>query len=154
MKNLVVTITLITLAFIGGSTLTSRAAPEGCCAGMLCSESFISTSKPLIADAGFTATQSATFTNNFTATKGGNSISLTEFTANILGASGASGVAVDFETVPGVTAIGDVLANGNQTLLKVDDVQKVIILSNVPSTDPQIVGAIYSDNGVLRISGG
>lgn len=56
--------------------------------------------------------------------------------------------------VPGQIDIGDVAGSINSTVLTVDDVNQVVRITNVPTSDPHIVNAIYSVSGTLHISSG
>lgn len=151
MKRIILPIAIAFLAGLLINPLVSFAQSE--CGGFLCSETFLATTKPLIVDAGLTSTKTSSFTGSFYVTKGGNSVSVDETTANMQGASGQSAMVVDFGGA-GITAMGSIFENGNATYLTVDDVRQVVTISNMPASDPHIVGALYSVGSVVHISNG
>jgi hypothetical protein len=53
-----------------------------------------------------------------------------------------------------LTRIGDGQQANNGTVVEVDDVLRLIKLTNVPTSDPAELGAIWSDGGTLKISAG
>lgn len=150
MKPRLFSILLIGAAFICGLAWNSRAADE---CGFVCSPYSTVSTKPFLADAGFTSTQPAFFSGNLYAWRGSNSLSIDENTANMQGGSGRSAIVMDFEGA-GKTSIGSLFENGNATYLTVDDVNQVITITNMPTSDPHIVNALYSVDGVLHISNG
>ena len=71
---------------------------------------------------------------------------------------GASKVAGNLEVTGTITATGDVNLNGNQTTIG-DNSNDVLLINaanvsfaNLPTSDPGVVGRLWNDNGVLRIS--
>lgn len=54
----------------------------------------------------------------------------------------------------GITRIGDGEQTNNLTMLEVDDDLELIKLTNVPTSDPAVENAIWSDGGALKISAG
>lgn len=53
-----------------------------------------------------------------------------------------------------ITKMGDGDGENNGTVVEVDDDAQLIKLTNVPTSDPTVMGAIWSDSGVLKISAG
>lgn len=53
-----------------------------------------------------------------------------------------------------ITKMGDGDGENNGTVVEVDDDARLIKLTNVPTSDPAVLGAIWSDSGVLKISAG
>jgi hypothetical protein len=66
----------------------------------------------------------------------------------------ATGYSYLKNTSQGVVAVGDAAGGNNGTTLTVDDVQQLILLTNVPTSDPAVANAIWSDGGTLKISAG
>ena len=53
-----------------------------------------------------------------------------------------------------VTTIGDGQGEGNSTQLIVDDPNQLIKLTNLPTSDPAVLNALWNDAGVVKISAG
>jgi hypothetical protein len=106
-----------------------------------------------IADEGFLSTKYATFAMGLNAYGGGNSVSVDFYSVFMRGNGGQSGVYLNWQG-DGITAIGSIFENGNQTYLTIDDVNQVITITNMPTSDPHIVNALYSVDGAVHISGG
>lgn len=51
-----------------------------------------------------------------------------------------------------ITRVGDAIGNGNGTYISIDDMQQLIILSPLPTSDPGVVGALYQVAGAVMIS--
>lgn len=66
----------------------------------------------------------------------------------------ATGYSYLKNTAQGVVVVGDAGGGNNLTTVTVDDVRQLILLSNVPTADPVIAGAIWNDAGTLKISAG
>lgn len=66
----------------------------------------------------------------------------------------ATGYSYLKNTAQGVLALGDGAGDNNGTTVTIDDVQELILLTNVPTADPAVAGAIWSDSGTLKISAG
>jgi hypothetical protein len=66
----------------------------------------------------------------------------------------ATGYSYLKNTVQGVVKIGDAGGDNNSTTVTVDDVQQLILLTNVPTSDPHVLHAVYSSSGTLKISAG
>jgi len=61
---------------------------------------------------------------------------------------------IDIASYTGSTRIGDVYAAGHGTMIIVDDLNQLIKLIGVPTSDPHVVNALYNDAGTLKISAG
>lgn len=66
----------------------------------------------------------------------------------------ATGYSYLKNTAQGVVALGDGAGDNNGTAITIDDVQQLILLTNVPTADPTVAGAIWSESGTLKISAG
>lgn len=66
----------------------------------------------------------------------------------------ATGYSYLKNTAQGVVALGDAAGDNNSTTLTIDDVQQLILLTNVPTADPLVAGAIWNSVGTLKLSAG
>lgn len=66
----------------------------------------------------------------------------------------ATGYSYLKNTAQGVVALGDGSGDNNGTTVTIDDIQQLILLSNVPTADPVVAGAIWNSSGTLKISAG
>lgn len=54
----------------------------------------------------------------------------------------------------GVTKLGDALADNNGTMIEIDDAAELIKLTNLPTANPSVAGALWNDGGTIKISAG
>ncbi len=66
----------------------------------------------------------------------------------------ATGYSYLKNTSQGVLKLGDAAGGNNSTTVTVDDVQQLILLTNVPTADPHVFGAIWNSSGILQLSAG
>lgn len=66
----------------------------------------------------------------------------------------ATGYSYLKNTSQGVLALGDAAEDNNGTLVTIDDVQQLILLTNIPTADPHVANALWSSSGTLKISAG
>lgn len=156
MKRTFYALVLILAAFFCGLAWNSHASVPAtdCGENFECNDSWVMSTKPFIANAGISSSHPAFFYGNFFASGGGNSINVAEYGVNMQGASGQSAIAMDWQASSGVTAIGSINENGNATYITIDDVNQLVTITNLPTSDPHVVGALYNVNGVLHVSGG
>lgn len=153
MKKPFYSLILILAAFFCGLAWNSHATTTDCTENFECNNSFVAATKPFIANAGISSPHPAFFYGNFFASRGGNSINVAEYGVNVQGGSGQSAIVMDWGG-QGVTAIGSISDNGNATYITIDDVNQLVTITNLPTSDPHVVGALYNINGVLHVSGG
>lgn len=66
----------------------------------------------------------------------------------------ATGYSYLKNTSQGVVALGDGADGNNGTTVTIDDVQQLILLTNLPTSDPLVENALWSDGGTIKISAG
>lgn len=108
---------------------------------------------PFIADEGFRSTKDAYFAMGLYAETGGNGLNVDFWSIFMHGNGGQSGIYLNWHGT-GITAIGSIFEEGNQTYISIDDVNQLVTITNLPTSDPHVVGALYVVDGVMRVSGG
>lgn len=66
----------------------------------------------------------------------------------------ATGYSYLVNTAQGVLVLGDGLNANNGTRITIDDVNELIKLHNLPTANPAVANALWSDGGTLKISSG
>lgn len=54
----------------------------------------------------------------------------------------------------GIVVLGDGTGDNNGTMITIDDVAQLIKLANIPTSDPAVLNALWSDSGTLKLSAG